>query len=440
MWTMILDPRAANALNERAEALCNGVKPCPPQPGAEGWTPDVHTKAEITASDIIGEPDIGRVAPEGGYISMSFHHGGQNLELVGEEYLRLRKLVELTAKNSALKDSVSSRTIERVLRHWVRDRFRGAHERPFSDVLIEECQRLVEKHTVWLPIQRLHTQQTLWLGKSRLQGITKQQLDDLLALKPAETREHVERKVRPLQGHAAVVLECVAEPERAMELALEEAELILAVLSPFSPGTLRCRMGSSVTLWGMQQRRTASALIYRGSTLSSMKQAVLEQDSPRFMLDNQFVATLAADLERANWLLNNAAEGSLASSVLDALRVYRRATLTSDPAEKLIFVFTALEMILLSGTSEPIQDSVGTRLAFLIGQSADDRKRIIATMRKGYGLRSAFIHHGAQIDDLQIADELLAIAWAGMIALMGAAQHHRTAKDLVNALEDRKLQ
>jgi hypothetical protein len=61
-------------------------------------------------------------------------------------------------------------------------------------------------------------------------------------------------------------------------------------------------------------------------------------------------------------------------------------------------------------------------------------------MRKGYKLRSLFIHHGAQIDDLQTADELLAIAWEGIVALMAAAQHHRTAKDLVSALEDQRLQ
>lgn len=435
-----MDPRAAAAFNDRAEALPALVRIRERETGSPGWFPQIRHKAEITDKDLTEEPDVGFAEPEGDWASMEFIHSDQTYELAGDSYLDLRRLVEMVAKNVAFRDSMSSRTIESVLRRWVRYRVRGQEQLSFSEQLVALHKELVVLHEVWIPIQRLHVQRPLHLGMGRIEEISKERLNGLVAAAPAHLQQHAEQELRQFQGHAAVVVECMAEPQRAMELALEQAEIFLAVLSLFGPGTLRCRMGSEVNLWGMQLRRTATALLFREGRLAKITQSGLEGNPPRFIINDEFWSIFKADLASASRLLKNATKGSLAEAVVDALRIYRRATLTSNPAEKLIFVFAGLESVLLSGTHEPIQDSVGVRLAFLIGQTADERKKIVETMREGYALRSSFIHHGAQVDDFKTADEFLQLAWRGMIALTHAAATHAKPRDLIDALEIRKLQ
>jgi hypothetical protein len=131
---------------------------------------------------------------------------------------------------------------------------------------------------------------------------------------------------------------------------------------------------------------------------------------------------------------------TLASKVIDALKVYYRGVSSPDPAEKLIYVFVALEMILLRDSNEAIQDSMATRMAFLVGRSIEDRRSIIAKVKAGYSLRSGFIHHGVQVGDVTAANEFLNVAWFTLVQLLGAAQQHRDQSDLIKALDDRKLQ
>jgi hypothetical protein len=69
-----------------------------------------------------------------------------------------------------------------------------------------------------------------------------------------------------------------------------------------------------------------------------------------------------------------------------------------------------------------------------------ERKRIVATIRKAYSLRSAFVHHGIQIEDPDLANQLLKIALIAMLTLVCKAQQFAKPADLILALEDRKLQ
>jgi hypothetical protein len=69
-----------------------------------------------------------------------------------------------------------------------------------------------------------------------------------------------------------------------------------------------------------------------------------------------------------------------------------------------------------------------------------ERKEIISTVKEGYALRSKFVHHGVQVGDSNAADKMLRGAWDTLVKLLGAPQRYRDLNDLVQMLEDRKLQ
>jgi len=56
----------------------------------------------------------------------------------------------------------------------------------------------------------------------------------------------------------------------------------------------------------------------------------------------------------------------------------------------MLFVAAAIESLLLKDPHEPIQKSLGERMAFLIGHSLAERKEIVKAVEGFYRIRSAF--------------------------------------------------
>lgn len=74
---------------------------------------------------------------------------------------------------------------------------------------------------------------------------------------------------------------------------------------------------------------------------------------------------------------------------------------------------TVLESLLLKDGNEPIQKSLGERMAVLVGRTVDERLAVIKNVTDTYRLRSQFIHHGQSIgiDDMQTLQTFMVNTW-----------------------------
>jgi len=61
-------------------------------------------------------------------------------------------------------------------------------------------------------------------------------------------------------------------------------------------------------------------------------------------------------------------------SLYDALILYSRQAVAVEVSDKLVFTLSALESMLLRDGNEPIQKTLGERMAFLIGQTFGARE------------------------------------------------------------------
>jgi hypothetical protein len=127
-----------------------------------------------------------------------------------------------------------------------------------------------------------------------------------------------------------------------------------------------------------------------------------------------------------------------ASALYDALILYSRQSLAVDVSDKIVFTLSALESMLLVG-NEPIQQNLGERIAFLIGQSPQGRKDIVKNIREVYRIRSAFVHHGQTARHVGIVDQFLVNAWTTFSRLMDLSILYKTKEALIGAIEDRKM-
>jgi hypothetical protein len=85
------------------------------------------------------------------------------------------------------------------------------------------------------------------------------------------------------------------------------------------------------------------------------------------------------------------------------------------------------------------QKNIGERMAFLIGDSLESRKAVVANVDEIYKLRSSFIHHGGSVEEVELLSTFMLNAWTCFSVLLENVDRYREKNDLIAALEERKL-
>jgi hypothetical protein len=79
------------------------------------------------------------------------------------------------------------------------------------------------------------------------------------------------------------------------------------------------------------------------------------------------------------------------------------------------------------------------RLAFLIGETLDERRKIVEITKKTYSERSKFVHHGQGSKESDLLDEFLVFAWKALANILLNLSSFASRADLISFLNDRKL-
>jgi hypothetical protein len=117
----------------------------------------------------------------------------------------------------------------------------------------------------------------------------------------------------------------------------------------------------------------------------------------------------------------------------------RKSTLQTDLADRLVYIFAAMESLLLRN-EEPIQQNLGERMAFTIVSKEDTRRvearrAVIRNLKDAYALRSKFVHHGHGIDELETVRAFMTNAWVLFTSLTKTIHSFDTKEDLIDHLE-----
>jgi hypothetical protein len=125
--------------------------------------------------------------------------------------------------------------------------------------------------------------------------------------------------------------------------------------------------------------------------------------------------------------------------LLDALLLYSRSTREKDLAGRLVYMLVAIETMLLKDANESIQQNIGERMAFTIGDTLEARKTLIRHLRDAYDLRSKFIHHGETIAEIETVRAFMFDAWTLFTALLTDIHRYDTKAQLIDRLYERRL-
>lgn len=451
-----LHPNAVKYFNENGESLLKEliVKSRIPQniitneKSSKGsFKPDVFISAHITEKEIIGRVNYGYSDILGNTVGKCFRHLNNDVELVGESYKKLSVLSEKLNKTKTLQNIISKSTLEDLIFSWIEIKYKNETKVEMIGYIEDKCQKEIAQLEIWLPIASLQIESNIQIGKIILKTITREMIDrwhsDWDKAHPEYKDKNKllfdkERKI--IQSYAAATIELIAEPKRAYEIATEEAEKSIGILRYFSYHNFHPLAKSYLTLLGKENMETSKHLLIKENKLISLSTHSFGPPFQPLFFNNEIIkASMASGLDILSNLLLNDSKTNYQKNLIDSLLLYSKSSLSKEPSDKLIYILAALELILLKNENEPIQQNIAERIAFIVGNTVDDRKKIIKNFKEVYSIRSSFVHHGHRIEDIEVLKTFMYNIWLFYNWLIKNAYNFETKDHLIEKIETRKL-
>jgi hypothetical protein len=443
--TQELHPKAAEAFNANAEEIFRGLELSPEYSTPTGFRPDAYASAHLTRADVIGPIKMKQnVVDAAGKKVGRIIGKSSRLLLSGESYANLLNLLQQLQKRTNLKLVATDKLLDLAF-EWMEHKLDNTVISPFVDFLLTASDKLVEDMELWLPLYRTYIELPISFGDVTFQAITREMLDGYERKLLAHNTQNIEsikqsiaQKRKLFQATAAARIKVTAERDKASQIAHEKAEAAVCLLRFLSPANIDPEMRSYCTLLGAEGRILAYDIRVNNEQIHSISQSIFEQRNSDWILKQSDLDNSKSLIENLQLVAGNA-RSPFQQALYEALLLYSRNSISSDPADKLVYILVSLEFLLLRDSNEPISKNIGERMAFIVGLDFGQRKKIVDNVTATYKLRSAFIHHGQTIEDMKTLQDFMVIAWTCFSNLLGTQHQFRTKDDLLDALERAKL-
>ena len=443
-----LHPEASKTFNEKAEALLPLLSEVPVLgPEVGGFKPQIHPRANLTGEDIVGGVKVGLMDGRGMEYGKLFEHDGKTFGLVGRGFKDLQTLAGRIQETESVRPYISVQRITECGFEWLRRRHGGNTSEPFIEFALREASSQVGENEIWHPLYHVFIQSDLVVGKVVFKTLTPKMFgrwDQIPEGVPQEQRAAIHAAIgarrSKLQGCAAATIKLIAEPLRAEELSMQEAERSIACLRFFHPANLSPYIRSFCTTTGKENLSMTSALLVRDGQIVRSSEKLNTRSGTTWMIPDEEIREIrAVALDSLSRMLLGEKTSPFEQELLDAILVYSRNSLFDDPLNRLIYILSALESLLLRDKNEPIQKNLAERLAFIVGVTIEEREKVRDNATRVYGLRSEFLHHGKGTIQMEELESFMLNVWKAFVALIHNVDRFPTRQDLIVALERRKM-
>jgi hypothetical protein len=410
---------------------------------------DLHPVAQLTESDLLGPVGIQRhsVNELGEETGRYWESGGYRVGWEGEGFESIKALATKFESSNPLRGRVSGRFLLDEIFTWLRATLEGNETGALPDFIAARCSEAIKAHEIWIPVYRTYSAHEFSIGSVQFRTISGPMLDRWYSRIPEKDREPgavitMNRRRSLLQGTLAVRVVANAEPAKASEIAHASADEAVALLRFLSPVNWTCRITSHCLPIGKENTRTTMDLTMRDGEIRRIGRATVEEGPAGWNIDDaRNSPPTVGVLEVLDQLGLRKDATEFRSDLYGALQLHARHSVASEIAHKLVFVVAAAESMFLRNSSEPIQKNLGERMAFLIGNTLDERKKLIKNVDLFYNIRSALIHHGQQVQegDKDVVDEFFLNVWLSFKRLLESLDRWKTRNEMFTELEDRKL-
>jgi hypothetical protein len=447
---IFIHPLAANNYNDQAKELVGYVKECPPKnPMPEAFPSDLHVAVSLVTEDIIGDVEEAQLDHLGNTISRYFRIDDKRFGIEGEAYKKLSNIAERIQLIPGIRDKLSFSYIEKCIFKWIVNIYKFTdYSDTLTEYLINQADKDIVKITSWIPVANLEVEEPFLISKSEIRPLSKLQIDNWagpLSLLDGENAHNAnllfEYIRKEYQGLACIVTNIEAEPEHASTITIEEAKQITSILAIFSKATLIPEVKCTSRIKGSENILQATNIMVFSEAHFQMNSIILDTSANlRWRLRSKDIAEIKATaIDTISCLLTSSSPSNFNKSILNFVFLYSKSAFTSDPVEKIVYMLSSLESILLKNENEPIQQNLSERVAFFISKNREERKSIIKTIKSVYSIRSRYLHHGHSSSELAVISEFMMHVWVFFHNLLLNANRFSSKDEFISAIEDRKL-
>ena len=442
---MQLNEHAVRAYNVKAITLLQHLTAeltQPPASAQSSFQPDVHISGTFTDENI-KDLKMSRRDREGNEVSKTFCHEGKTIELAGEGYQVLKRVAEGMRKAPDLRDAVALTVLIDLIFDWIEARYKDATSLSMTEFVLHQASQKIREFEVWIPSASTRVQSEFEFGNMHIRTITSAMLDEWEAEErqahPEASSAHdvfFERWRKALLGLAAATIRLRAEPKRAYELASVEAERTLAVLRCLSfHSCFPFTVSNSVPLGEESTKHYKYMITHEGRIVFSSS-GLKATPYDEWRIDNADLEVMKSHgMDKFNALLKQTKPTSFQRDLLHALQLYGRSSTLRDPADKLTYIFAALEALLSVDRTQSLDDWIG-RLIMFVDQTAVGRKEALRTIRTVFARRLSFVHSEHTRQDLQNLENFMIIAWTFFMNVVGNANTFKSRLDFVRAIDN----
>jgi len=445
-----IHPSAEANFNDKAESLISCICECPREKsGEQGFSPDIHIVGNITDEDIIGEINESTSDYKGRTIARFFSYANSRYGLLEEEYSKLLTLSESIQGIPSLRSKLGIEFVSDALFDWVKARFKGEEvESLFVPFLLERAKESIKHTRIIIPINNFVVEAPFKFGGSIIANISKSDFDkwesgqaDLAPEYKNDISMLFDRYRKDFQGYAAVITDFESEPDFARQAGLQKAIRVTELLGIFSEATVLPDIKCSSRVKGMEMSDGYTVFSVNkngelGILAGTLNTALV---TTRFISKANLKEYGAIGLGKLSHLEDSKDLTAFEKSVLTFSFLYSKAAFTSDPMEKIVYMLSALESMLLKSESEPIQQNLAERIAFVSTKDLSERKAIIKNIRGIYGLRSKYLHHGISQNENTLMLDFLHIVRVFFSLLLASTERFDDKNEFLQDIDDLKL-
>lgn len=401
----------------------------------------------ITSNQIKGDLIIN--GNKGGQVINQFF--GYKEKMIGFTSNGINKMDEIVKeiyKNKEIRELVSINFLKKQIFAWCKDKYKEeVEEEKFSQYIINKIKSEISDYIVYIPIPCTYTYiGEFTLGHIKFTVFTEDMIENILKVRKefnVETRKNIEKmKIevkKEHQGTMCALYQGRGEEEKIREIAYEHLSNALGFLRILSSPNVNPNQVSISYEYGYDSVQKYKYFIAKGNEVALCTGVHKEIDvfNINKLVKDGLKSKIGINYDK---LLKEENLNEYQQLLINSVNIYSKNTLKYDISDKLLYILSALESMLLKNDTEPIVQNISERMAFLIGKSLEQRKMIIKNVKEIYGIRSKFVHHGMQfINEYNTIKEFMDNVFMVFIILISEAYNYSTKEELIRDLEDRKL-
>jgi hypothetical protein len=369
--------------------------------------------------------------------------------LQGDPFVNLLKIADIVYGIEAFRNIVGQRFIFNTIIDWAVLRFRNEILEALPKYIEDMVSNAGQYRQVWIPVPFALSEVDFVLGKTSFRTITSALITEWIDIMPGPVPKAHEddRKLMfedlrdKYQGHLAGTFTFTCEISRALELSYQYLADSLSVLRLFSPANTIPELANGLYEYGWKMYESKQNIIFSPPPKPELHVTFeILGNLGHWTIEDRLVNALASDKYKGfHELLINDKKTQFQEKLLDSIRIYSRHMLRNSMFDKLLYIFTAIESLLLKNDSEPIQTNLSDRIAFMLSSTIEGRRSIVKLVKEVYSIRSRYVHHGnITVEADQSVREFLRLVWGVFVSLVGNKDNFTTKDECIKAIEDIK--